>query len=59
ECVGYHHHPQTRLWYVHPTGSELAEDPITKGFLAFKKREITCHSPADDDEGDGQEEGEL
>ncbi|CAJ1358883.1 unnamed protein product [Effrenium voratum] len=37
-CDGYHLHPATKLWYVHPTPSELVEDEVTRGFVAYKKR---------------------
>ena len=39
DCVGYHLHPHTRLWYVHPPNAELTADEITKGFVAYKKRD--------------------
>ena len=39
ECVGYHLHPHTHLWYVHPPSAELTADEITKGFVAYKKRD--------------------
>ena len=39
DCIGYHLHPHTRLWYVHPPNAELTADEITKGFVAYKKRD--------------------
>ncbi|CAE8656900.1 unnamed protein product [Polarella glacialis] len=54
DCDGYHLHPYTHLWYIHPRAAELVEDRATAEFVAFKKRDITCVPTADE-----EPEGEL
>eukprot|EP00930_Biecheleria_cincta_P098259 TRINITY_DN89932_c0_g1_i1.p2 TRINITY_DN89932_c0_g1~~TRINITY_DN89932_c0_g1_i1.p2 ORF type:complete len:141 (-),score=29.32 TRINITY_DN89932_c0_g1_i1:17-439(-) len=58
DCAGYHLHPVTSMWYVHPRAAELVKDPATSAFAAFKKRDMTCHDPQDSEEEEEEEEEE-